>query len=185
MLGSRGRRSCCTTVASIVTASHRWRRLPVLGLLLLVAWALHWRAFGLAELGPDGPLSVDLAQLPVPEMLAFTARDVHPSLFYLLLRGWFDLAGATYLMAKFLPIAGGLVALAALHALGRRLAGPAAGLIAGLLFAISPADVYLGSAVRDYTPGLACSLVTLLLTVRLGRPAGTDHHGCRDGIFLP
>lgn len=159
------------------------RTLPALGLLLLAAWALHWRAFGLAELGADGPLSIDLARIPVPDMLAFTGRDLHPPLFYLLLHGWFNLAGASYLTAKFLPIAAGMLALATLYGLGRRLSGPVTGLASVGLFAIAPADAVLGSTVRDYLPGLACSLLTLLLTLRLVAP-GASANPRRAGVLL-
>lgn len=151
--------------------------------LLLLAWLLHWRAFGLAELGADGALSVDLAHRPIMAMLAFTAGDVHPPLFYLLLHGMFDLAGLQYFTAKFLPIASGMLALVALASLGDRLAGRGVGLLAAALFLISPADITLASTVRDYMPGLACSLLTLLLTDRL-RVAGTPRGVARRGCFL-
>src|SRR6185437_1690023 len=92
-------------------------------LLLLVAWALHWRTFGVEELGQDGALSVDLGLGSLGAMLVYTARDVHPPLFFALLHWSFAFGGPGYLVAKFVPIAAAQLSLLVLYRLVRILAG--------------------------------------------------------------
>ncbi len=135
--------------------------------VLVLAWLLHWRTFSTAELGVDGALSIDLALGPLREMLAFTVRDTHPPLFYALMHWWFIFAGPHELTAKYVPIACSTATLAILYRIGVRLLGGAAGLLAVLLFAASPAYVMMSPTVRDFAVGLCLSLVTLWLSVSL------------------
>jgi mannosyltransferase len=137
--------------------------------LLLVAWALHWHTFSRLELGLDGALTVDLARSPVDAMLAFNARDVHPPLFFLLLKGWLWLTGLHYLTTKYLAIAASLPALPLLYQLGRRLLPAGGSVIAALILALSPASLILAPTVRDFSLGLTLSLATAVLTLDLCR----------------
>lgn len=137
--------------------------------LLAASWLVHWRTFHLRELGVDGYLSVDLGISPMGDMLAFTARDVHPPLFFALLHGWFALVGASYDTAKFVPIAWSLVALAALFSVGRLLLGRVAGLAAAAVLATSVSYLFQSPTVRPFPLGLALSLVSLALVVLLAR----------------
>ncbi|MGI8916509.1 MAG: hypothetical protein ACR2JY_22510, partial [Chloroflexota bacterium] len=149
----------------LTVAAARGATLAALMALLLLAWATHWQTFGVSELGQDGFLSADLAWGPLPTMLAFTARDVHPPLFFALLHWWFALAGTHYLTAKFLPITGSMVALAILYSIGAWLAGRAVGLLATALLLVSSSDLLLAPTVRPFTVALACSLLTLMMTL--------------------
>lgn len=155
------------------SAAERGRTLVALLALLLIAWAAHWHTFGVSELGQDGFLSADLAWGPLPAMLTFTAHDVHPPLFFALLHWWFALAGMHYLTAKFLPIAGSMLALALLYQIGARLAGRAVGLLGAGLLLVSSSALLLAPTVRPFTLALCCSLLTLvitLLSLRSGLP---------------
>lgn len=140
--------------------------------LLAAAWLVHWRTFHLRELGVDGYLSVDLGTSPVREMLAFTARDVHPPLFFAVLHSWFGLVGASYDTAKVVPIAWSLVALAALFSLGRLLLGRLAALVAVAVLASSVSYLFESPTVRPFTLGLALSLASLALVVSMVRRRG-------------
>jgi hypothetical protein len=133
--------------------------------VLLVAWALHWHTFGLTELGQDGFLSVDLAWGSLPAMLAFTARDVHPPLFFALLHWWFALTGVHDVTAKYLPIAGSMLSLALLYGIGVRLVGKAVAALAIALYLFSASSLLLAPTVRPFTLALCCSLLTLRLAL--------------------
>lgn len=100
-------------------------------------------------------------------MLAFNARDVHPPLFYVLLKGWLTVSGLHYLTAKYLAIAASLPALPLLYQIGRRLTGAWTSLAAVLLLAISPAALLLAPTVRDFGLGLTLSLATAVLALEL------------------
>ena len=152
--------------------------------LLLVAWALHWRTFGVSELGQDGFLSADLAAGPLPSMVDFLLRDVHPPLFYAALHGWFALTGLTYVTAKFLPVAAATLAVAAMYGVGLSLVGRRAALLAVGLLIASPAAVLLAPTVRDFSMGLFLSLLTLLLALRLSRRPGAGRPLVGEGAAL-
>ena len=66
----------------------------LLGFILLLAFAL--RLTGLADrsIWWDEGIGVWLARMPVLESIRWTAGDVHPPLYYVLLRGWWLLVGA-------------------------------------------------------------------------------------------
>jgi mannosyltransferase len=142
--------------------------LAALSLLLLVAWTVHWHTFSRLELGLDGALSVDLARSPLGELFAFSARDVHPPLFYLLLKYWLDLSGVHYFTAKYIAIAGSLPALPLLYQFARRLLPAWPALVAMLLLAVAPTTLLLSPTVRDFGLGLTFSLATVVLTLMLG-----------------
>ncbi|HEY8743545.1 MAG TPA: glycosyltransferase family 39 protein, partial [Chloroflexota bacterium] len=138
--------------------------------LLLLAWLLHWRTFGLEELGQDGYLSVDLGLGSLGEMLRYVARDVHPPLFFALLHGMFALGGRAYPVAKLLPIAAAQLSLVLIYRLVRQLAGSAAAWWATVLLLLSVPFLLLAPTVRPFTLGLCCSLLSLLLVVRWRAP---------------
>jgi 4-amino-4-deoxy-L-arabinose transferase-like glycosyltransferase len=146
--------------------------------MLLLAWAVHWHTFSRLELGLDGALTVDLARSPLGDMLAFNARDVHPPLFFAILKGWLWLSGLHYLTAKYLAIAASLPALPLLYQLGRRLLPARGAVLATLLLALSPASLFLAPTVRDFSLGLTLSLATAVLTLDLCRQ--DDRKGRRD-----
>jgi len=150
------------------------RPLAALALLILVAWGAHWHTFPRLELGLDGAFSVDLARSPLGELLALSAHDVHPPLFYVLLKGWLWLAGAHYLTAKYLAIAASLPALPLLYQLGRRVLPDWFAVFAVIILAVAPATLFLAPTVRDFSLGLTLSLATVVLTLDLsGKPSPT------------
>ncbi|GEM_PF-1723018 len=173
-----------------MTAEQQWQRaqmrraLPLLCVILLLAWGLAWRVFGVSELGQDGFLSVDLGFSPLSQMLAYTSLDVHPPLYYALLHVWFPLAGIQYATTKFVTIACAVLALVTIERIGRRLGNWQTGLAAALLLALSPAFLQLSATTRDFVPGLFVSLFTLLLTLRFVDVGGGLHGRWFDGLLL-
>ena len=99
-------------------------------------------------------------------MLVYSARDVHPPLFFALLHALFAAGGPSYLVAKFLPIAAAQLSLIVLFRLVQTLAGPLAAWLATILLLLSVPFLLLSPTVRPFTLGLCCSLLSLLLTVR-------------------
>src|SRR5215467_2509291 len=90
------------------------------------------------DLGFDGGLSVALGALPLAGTLDFLAHDVHPPLYYLLLRVWLALAGASPFAVKYLSAICGTLTLAAVVAWARGLVGPRGALAAGAILAVAP-----------------------------------------------
>lgn len=140
----------------------RWATIALLFVLAL-AFALRLNALGGEELGLDGLLSVGLAREHWSLFLNFQARDPHPPLYYLLLRGWLALASPTFETARWPSIASGLLSLVLLARIASTLASPSAGVAAALLTALAPAHLFTSVIVRDFAPGLALSLLALWL----------------------
>jgi hypothetical protein len=130
--------------------------------LVCLGWAARLLAYGTEELGLDGHLSVGLALLPVPRLLGFLARDVHPPLFYLTLKAWLALVGVDYLSARWIGVAAGTLTLAMLYRFIRSLAGPRGALIASALLVLSPATISASATVRDFGLGLLLSVASLV-----------------------
>ncbi len=150
---------------------------------LLVA-ALTWGALALRliHLGRDSlwydeTVSVYLAGQPAAELIAHTARDIHPPLYYLLLRAWLVVAGyptghadptgfRLEFMAAFLSLFFGVVLVPLTWQLARRLGlGSLTAGLAALLIAISPFGVWYSQEVRMYTLGACLGVVVLLATL--------------------
>jgi hypothetical protein len=140
--------------------------------LLFLAWGVRLLAYGTAELGLDGHLSVGLALLPVPRLLEFLARDVHPPFFYLTLKAWLRLVSVSYLSVRWIGVAAGTLTLAVLYRFVRSLAGPRGALVAVALFVLSPDLISASATVRDFGLGLFFSIASLAAWRALDCPCG-------------
>ncbi len=140
------------------------RSLPLL-LVLLAGAALRAYRLGADSLWYDETVSLLLAGKPLPDLVAHTARDIHPPLYYILLHFWTRLAGRSEFAAAWLSYAAGLLLIPATYALVRRVTcRPNIALVTAMLMAISPYHVWYAQEVRMYTVGA-------LLAVLGGRAA--------------
>lgn len=149
----------------------------------LAALALRLVHLGQDSLWYDETVSSYLAGQRAAELVAHTARDIHPPLYYLLLRAWLLLLG--YPTGQASPDGYGLEFVAALLSLffgvllvpltwqlARRLGLPhPAPLLSALLIAISPFGVWYSQEVRMYTVGAVLGTVVLLATLPFLRTA--------------
>lgn len=152
-------------------------RLLLLGGLLL-GLALRLHRLGVESLWYDETVSATLASKSVPALIAHTAGDIHPPLYYLLLHSWRALArpslahGLEWLYA-WPSAAAGVLMLALLYVLGRRLLGKGAALAALWLAAVHPFHIWYSQEVRMYTVGGALALLCLYTALRWADPAAT------------
>ena len=123
----------------------------------------------------DEGYSFYFASSPIPELIAGTAVDIHPPLYYLILKGWMALFGAGVVQARLLSATIGTVTIPLLYLLGRRLAGQSTGMWAAALLTISPFHVYYSQEVRMYGLVTLLSLLAGFMTLRAidrVKPAG-------------
>lgn len=106
----------------------------------------------------DEGWSIGLASLPVEEILRITALDVHPPLYYLLLKVWLRL-GPHEGWVRFLSLLSGLPAVPLAFLVGRRAFGTRGGMAASLYVSLAPILVYYSQTARMY----ALSASALLL----------------------
>ncbi len=120
-------------------------------LFILLAFALRLARLDFQPLWGDEGWSVYFAAMPLGDMLHLTAADIHPPLYYALLRGFFALAGTGAMQARFLSVVAGTLLVPVMFALGRRLI-PARGgdLAAAGVTALAPMAVYYSQEVRMY-----------------------------------
>lgn len=134
---------------------------------LLVAGAMY------DNLWFDEAYSVALAAHSAPELLRIAATDVHPPLYYLMLRVVWLLAGGRVWALRLLSVSGAI----AVAALGLTHVAPRHGRAAGMRFtalvALLPAPAYLACQVRMYSwaalAAAACLLCALGVRERVER----------------
>ena len=125
-----------------------------LSLVLLVAILLFGGAlrFGSLEqhgLAIDEAYSITLASYDPVLIVAGTAVDQHPPLYYLVLHAWMALTGRSLFSVRALSVLVGWATLPLVYVAARRL-HPRAGLLAAGLLAVSPAHVWYSQVARMY-----------------------------------
>ena len=143
-------------------------------LILLLAFGLRFYRLGAQSLWNDEGTSVALAQRDLVSMTQDAARDIHPPLYYWLLGGWVRLFGTGETAVRSLSALLGVVLVALTFALGRLLAGRWIGLVAALLAAVNPFQVYYAQEARMYmllAVLTAGSMLALVVLVDRARPA--------------
>jgi len=106
----------------------------------------------------DEGYSATAASHSLAGILAMLSFDVHPPLYYLLLKGWMAAAGDGEFALRYFSVAAGLLTVVLACKLAQLLADRQAALAAGLLAALSPLLVAYGQETRMY--GLAGLLAT-------------------------
>jgi len=136
------------------------RRTPLLlvGLLLLAA-GLRFYRIGYQSYWNDEGTSVALASRSLGLILQGASQDIHPPLYYVLLHGWMRLFGRGEAAVRALSALLGTACVAATYGLTRRVWGDRTALLAGLLAAVSPLQVYYAQEARMYmlATALACA----------------------------
>ncbi|MDH7489183.1 MAG: glycosyltransferase family 39 protein [Anaerolineae bacterium] len=118
--------------------------------LFLLALAVRMWRIGAESLWLDEATSLFLARKPVPEVIAWTAKDIHPPLYYLLLHFW-RVFGESEAALRSLSAVAGALSVVVLYALGARLFDRRTGLVAGALLALAPIHVWYSQQARMYT----------------------------------
>jgi mannosyltransferase len=137
-----------------------------------VAFAVRLWGLGAQSLWYDETVSAFLARASLPDLLAHTARDIHPPGYYLLLHGWQGLThptpahGLEFLFA-YPSLWFGLLILTLTFVLGRRLFSPTVALVALWLAAIHPFQIWYSQEVRMYTIGACWGLLALWALLQL------------------
>ena len=119
-------------------------------LLLALTMALRFYRLGAQSLWSDEGNSLALARAGLAEIAARTALDIHPPLYYWLLKGWLAMLGQSEFAARSLSAGLGVLLAAMVYRLGRRLFGRRAGRAAMFAAAVSPFQVYYAQEARMY-----------------------------------
>ncbi len=118
--------------------------------LFLLALAVRLWRIGAESLWLDEATSLFLARKSVPEVIAWTAKDIHPPLYYLLLHFW-RVFGESEAALRSLSAVAGALSVVVLCDLGMRLLDRRTGIAAGALLALAPVHVWYSQQARMYT----------------------------------
>jgi hypothetical protein len=140
--------------------------------------AIAWLAFALRAFRLDAhPYRGDEAfviwfvQQDWLALVAAVARnEPHPPLYYLIAKGWRDLAGDVETVFRFVPLFFSVLAVPAVGKVGERLGGKggsAVGLVAAILLAVNPFHIWNAQDARMYTQSVAFSILSVLAFLRL------------------
>lgn len=130
----------------------------ILPAIILIGFAVRLYQLGAQSLWYDETVSAVLASEPPAELIAHTARDIHPPAYYLLLHYWTGLAGDTEFALAFASLIFGILLIPLTYHLGRLLADQSSAAWSALLVACSPFNVWYSQEVRMYTLGAALGL---------------------------
>jgi 4-amino-4-deoxy-L-arabinose transferase-like glycosyltransferase len=163
----------------VLGASAPWtarvRAFGPLAALLAVAAAVRAYQISRESVWVDEGLSVRLARSSWPALLAGTGEDGHPPLYLALLHVWIACFGTSEAAIRSLSAVLGVLAVAAVYALGRLWFDHATGRCAALLVALSPYHIYYSQEARNYSLLVLTSALSYLglalLRHRPGRAA--------------
>ncbi|MBV4460983.1 glycosyltransferase family 39 protein [Pseudomonas sp. COR58] len=149
----------------------RWvRRNSLIPILLLAAAVRFYDLTAEAIWGDEGS-SVLLARYPLSEIWRHAAFDVHPPLYFMLLRGWIGLFGDGIFALRCFSALPGIATVGLGMWLVDRLATRRAAVIAGVLLALLPTAVRYSQDVRMYALlGLLLLAANLALVYWVRRP---------------
>ncbi len=122
--------------------------LPVVGLAAL-ALILRLHTLGTESLWLDEATSLFLARMDIPTLTAWTAHDIHPPLYYVLLHLWL-VFGESEFALRSLSVVAGVFGVAGIFLLARALFDKKTALLAGLLLSVSPLHLWYSQEVRMY-----------------------------------
>ncbi|MGA9725517.1 MAG: glycosyltransferase family 39 protein [Candidatus Binatus sp.] len=116
----------------------------------------------------DEGLSWEVATLPLPAMRHFVlAKEPWNGLYYSLLKIWIDVFGASELSMRMPSVIAGVATILVIYTLGKKLFGARSGLVAALLFAVSPMAVFFAHEARVFTLEWMLVAVALLFFLRV------------------
>lgn len=156
----------------------------VCGLTLL---AFAFRVYGINTVSLRGDEAFTLihwVREPLSQTLVTIATvDPQPPLAYFLYWLWGQTVGDGELVVRFLPALVNTLGVPALFVLGKRLFGVRAGLLAALLWAISPVQVWHAQDARNYALWSAASAISLWLALRVLDSARERRDRLRDWVL--
>ncbi|XWX04913.1 glycosyltransferase family 39 protein [Aggregatilineales bacterium SYSU G02658] len=141
----------------------RWQY-PLLMIVLAVGFGLRVWGLGSASLRGDEAFSASYwSGIPLAQSLASIATiEPHPPLTYAAFRAWGLLVGInSELVLRMLPALGGLLGVALIYTLAKAMFNPTVGLLAAVLLALTPHEIWHARDFRNYALWSAFNLFTM------------------------
>jgi 4-amino-4-deoxy-L-arabinose transferase-like glycosyltransferase len=133
--------------------------------IILAGFALRLAGLGRQSLWYDETVSAFLAALSPADLIAHTARDIHPPGYYLLLHFWSLISGNSELALAYFSAFFGTLLIPLSYVLAKILLNRNTAGWAAFLVAISPFHIWYSQEVRMYTLGATCGLLVTICGV--------------------
>ncbi len=133
---------------------------------LLVAFALRVYRLGDSNIWWDEGLAIWAVRKSFWGTTLWTAQDVHPPLYFWHLWPWVRLVGESEFAARFISVIWGVLTVAVVYALGKRLGGRRVGLVSALFLALARFHIWWSQEMRMYILATLAATVTLYAAVR-------------------
>ena len=153
-------------------------------LITLFGFALRVYRLGAQSLWYDETVSAFLAAQPVPELIAHTARDIHPPGYYFLLHYWTLAAGNTEFALAYFSLIFGVLLIPLIYLLARYVAGKHIAIWAAALTAFSTYNIWYSQEVRMYTLGAALGLIAAYCALKAQSKHATASRWCWIGYIV-
>lgn len=138
----------------------------ILGLGLIVFVVLGFHMISASSIWFDEAFSAYIAQFNLLDIARYTATDVHPPLYYWLLKGWTELFGTTELALRSMSLFFGATSVSVGFMLVRRLFGRRAAWVSLLFLVLSPMLIRYSQEARMYTLATTIALSATYVLVR-------------------
>jgi 4-amino-4-deoxy-L-arabinose transferase-like glycosyltransferase len=139
----------------------RWVEIAVLGFLCLAGLGLRIHALDRQSIWIDEAYSLDLAGKGLTTIVAETARDNHPPLYYLLLAAWTRVGSMSETWARLLSAVLGAALIVVFHSVARQILDRGTALVATAILAFSPFAVWHSQDARMYPLMLLATYLAL------------------------
>jgi len=136
-------------------------------LILLLALLLRVPQLTFQPLWWDEGYSVFFATRDFPTMLARTAIDIHPPLYYALMQVWMLAFGTNVVALRLLSVIIGVAAIPLIYLVTKNLFNVRTALVAAFLLAIAPLHIYYSQEVRMYGLATLLALASVWLQLRM------------------
>jgi len=133
-----------------------WATIITVNFFIGLGFALRLYQLDFQPLWGDEGWSFYFATQSWSQLIALTAIDIHPPLYYLLLKFWLQISDISPEMGRFLSVMSGTLLIPVVFNLGKQLCNNKVALTATLLVTLNPLAIYYAQEVRMY------GLVTLL-----------------------
>ncbi len=129
---------------------------PALPAYATVLVAFFLRVYRLADQNVwwDEGWSVWLSQKDLAWIALRTAADEHPPLHYWMLHFWNQAVGTEAFAGRFLSVAFGVLTVALIYRIGKRMGGAGIGLLAALFLATARFHIWWSQDIKNYTPSI-------------------------------
>lgn len=144
-----------------------WLARFALLLILLLGYGMRLYRLGDQPIWWDEGHAVWAARQSLYQTTRITAYDVHPPLYLWLLHGWIRLVGDGEFAVRYLSLIGGMLTIALVYVVARRLTGRSAALLAALLLATARFHIWWSQEARMYVWAAFLGLLSVYWFTRL------------------